>query len=49
MTAIGVSTAFEKVSMIERIFGSVVTIVFQIIFCVEIYANDFCLFFKNYF
>jgi len=30
-------------------FGSVVMVVFQITFCVEIYANDVFLFFKNHF
>jgi hypothetical protein len=29
--------------------GSVVAVAFQIIFCVEIHANDFLYFFKNYF
>jgi hypothetical protein len=29
--------------------GSVVAVVFQIIFRVEMYANDVFLFFKNYF
>jgi len=31
------------------VFGSVIVIVFQIIFYVKIYINDFFLFFKNYF
>ena len=30
-------------------FGSVVAVVFQIIFCAEMHANDVFLFFKNYF
>jgi hypothetical protein len=31
------------------VFGSVVAGVFQIVFRAEIHANDFFLFFKNYF
>jgi hypothetical protein len=31
------------------VLGSVVAVVFQIIFCAEIHANDVFLFFKNYF
>jgi hypothetical protein len=30
-------------------FGSVITVVFQITFRAEIHANDIFLFFKNYF
>ena len=44
MTAIGVSTAFEKGIHAERMFYSVITVFFA-----EIYVNDFFLFFKNYF
>jgi hypothetical protein len=31
------------------VFGSVVAVAFQIAFRAEIHANDFFLFFKNYF
>jgi hypothetical protein len=33
-------------SSYQRVFGSVVAIAFQIIFCVEIHANDFFYFLK---
>ena len=35
--------------MIERVFGSVVVVAFQIAFRAEIHANNVFLFFKNYF
>ena len=35
--------------LISRVFGSVVVVAFQIVFHVEIYANDVFLFFKNHF
>jgi len=34
---------------IKRVFGSIVVIIFQIVFHAEIYANDIFLFFKNHF
>jgi hypothetical protein len=34
---------------IQRMFGSVVVVAFQIAFRAEIYVNDVFLFFKNYF
>jgi hypothetical protein len=33
----------------KRIFDSVVAVAFQIIFCIEMHANNVFLFFKNYF
>jgi len=33
----------------QSVFGTVVAVAFQIAFCAEIHANDFFLFFKNYF
>jgi hypothetical protein len=35
--------------MIISVFGSVIVVVFQIIFRAEIHVNDVFLFFKNYF
>jgi len=35
--------------MISGMFGSVVAVVFQIIFRAEMYVNEVFLFFKNYF
>ena len=40
----------EDASLLDiSVFGSVVVIVFEIIFRVEIYVNNIFLFFKNYF
>jgi len=33
----------------KRVFGNVVAVAFQIIFCTEMHANDVFSFFKNYF
>jgi hypothetical protein len=38
-----------KLTLSLNMFGSVVVVVFQIIFRIEIHANDVFLFFKNYF
>jgi len=34
---------------INKLFFGVIMVIFQIIFCAEIYINDISLFFKNYF
>ena len=34
---------------LKSVFNSRVVVAFQITFCAEMYANDFFLFFKNYF
>jgi hypothetical protein len=39
----------NPITLIQSIFGSVVTVAFQITFRAEIHVNNVFLFFKNYF
>jgi hypothetical protein len=36
-------------TIVSGLYGSMVAIAFQIVFCVKIHVNDVFLFFKNYF
>jgi hypothetical protein len=40
---------FCEMCVAERVFGSLVVVVFQIVFRAEIHVNDVFSFFKNYF
>jgi hypothetical protein len=41
--------ANNLIGTINTMFDSMIAVAFQIIFCVEMHANDIFLFFKNYF